>query len=75
MADAQPRLTISVAAIGAMANWPKEPPALTMPAARPRRSGGISRVVAAISTAGPAMPDPPAASTPMARISPQVLVM
>jgi hypothetical protein len=75
MAETQPRLTISVAAMGAKANWPKEPPALTMPVAKPRRSGGTSRVVAAISTAGPAMPAPPADSTPMARIRPQVLVM
>ena len=41
----------------------------------PRRAGGIRRAVADISTAGPAMPAPPAASTPMARISPAVLVM
>ena len=27
-------------AIGAITNWPKEPPALTMPVARPRLSGG-----------------------------------
>ena len=62
-------------ATGAKMNWPNEPPALTMPVANPRRSGGTSRVVAAISTAGPAMPAPPAASTPIAKISPAVLVM
>ena len=40
-----------------------------------RFSGGIRRVVAAISTAGPAMPAPPAESMPMANIRPSVLVM
>ena len=62
-------------AIGANRNWPNEPPALTMPVAMPRFSAGISRVVAAISTDGPAMPAPPAASTPIAKISPAVVVM
>ena len=46
-----------------------------MPVAMPRRSGGIKRVVAAISTDGPAMPAPPADSTPIAKISPPVVVM
>ena len=75
IAATQPRPRISPPAIGAITNWPNEPPALTMPVARPRRSAGISRVVAAINTAGPAMPAPPADSTPMARISPRVLVI
>ena len=56
-------------------NWPNDPPALTMPLAMPRFSGGMSRVVAAISTDGPAMPAPPAARMPMAKISPTVVVM
>ena len=47
---------------------------MTMPVARPRHAGGISRLVVAISTAGPAMPAPPAASTPLARISPAVQI-
>ena len=62
-------------AIGAIANWPKEPPAFTMPVARPRCAGGTRRVVAAISTEGPAMPAPPAASTPIAKIRPAVVVI
>jgi len=62
-------------AIGAMANWPKEPPALTIPVASPRFSGATSRVVAAISTDGPAIPAPPAASTPIAKINPAVVVI
>ena len=66
---------MSAAASGAMMNWPNEPPAFTTPVATPRRSVGISRAVAAISTEGPAMPAPPAASTPMAKMRPQVVVM
>ncbi len=66
---------INAPATGAITNWPNEPPALTMPVAKPRRSGAIRRAVADISTAGPAMPAPPAASTPMAKIKPAVLVM
>jgi hypothetical protein len=62
-------------AIGANTNWPNEPPALTTPVANARRSGATRRVVAAISTAGPAMPAPPAASTPIARIKPGVVSM
>jgi hypothetical protein len=75
MAEAQPMPTISAAAMGAVANWPKEPPALTMPVAMPRRAGSIMRTLADISTAGPAMPEPPDASTPIAKIRPSVLVM
>ena len=75
IAVTQPRPRISAPVTGAMTNWPNEPPALTMPVARPRHSGAISRVVAAISTAGPAMPAPPADSMPMAKISPAVLVI
>ena len=75
IAPAQPMPTINAAAIGAIRNWPNEPPAFTMPVARPRFSAGISRVVAAISTAGPAMPAPPADNTPIARIKPAVVVM
>jgi hypothetical protein len=74
-APTQPRLAVSAAASGAMRNWPNEPPALTTPVASPRRSGGIRRLVAAISTEGPAMPAPPAARMPSAKIRPQVLVM
>ena len=74
-AATQPTPSISAAAIGAMTNWPNEPPALTMPVASPLLPGGSSRVVAAISTAGPAMPAPPADSTPIAKISPTVLVI
>ena len=58
-----------------MTNWPNEPPALTMPVASPRRSGGDQPRGRAISTAGPAMPAPPAASTPIAKIRPAVVVM
>ena len=47
---AQPSAPVSAMAMGAMTNWPNEPPALTMPVARPRRSGGTRRVAAAIST-------------------------
>ncbi len=61
---------ISAPAIGAIRNCPADPPALTMPVARPRRSGGIRRAVVAIRTAGPAMPAPPAASTPIAENQP-----
>ena len=75
MALTQPTPTISAVAIGAITNWPNEPPALITPVARPRFSLGISRVAAAISTAGPAIPAPPADSTPIARIRPQVVVM
>ena len=67
--------TISAAAIGAVTNCPSEPPALTMPVAMPRFSGPIMRTAADISTAGPARPEPPEASTPMAKISPSVVVM
>jgi hypothetical protein len=74
-AATQPTPSISAAAIGAMTNWPNEPPALTMPVASPLLPGGSKRVVAAISTAGPAMPAPPADSTPIAKISPTVLVI
>ena len=66
---------ITPAATGAMMNCPNEPPALTMPVAIPRLSAGSMRVVAAISTEGPAMPAPPAASTPIANTSPAVLVI
>ena len=58
-----------------MRNWPNDPPAFTTPVAMPRRSAGISLAVAAISTDGPAMPAPPAASTPMAKMRPHVVVM
>ena len=75
IALAQPKDSISMPAIGAIRNWPKELPAFTTPKAMPRRSGAISRVAAGISTDGPAMPAPPAASTPTARISPSVLLM
>ena len=71
----QPATSVMPWAIGANTNWPNEPPALTMPVAMPRRSGGISRVVAAISTDGPAMPAPPADSTPIASTRPQVVCM
>ena len=75
MALPQPTLMISAAAMGAMMNWPKEAPALTMPTANPSFSGGIMRAAAEISTAGPATPAPPAASTAMEKIRPAVVVM
>ena len=75
MALPQPSATSSAPAIGAIRNWPKEPPALTMPVAMPCLSLGIRRIVAAISTAGPAMPAPPADNTPMAKIKPAVLLI
>jgi hypothetical protein len=62
-------------AMGAIANWPKEPPAFTMPVASPRCAGVTRRAVAPISTEGPAIPAPPAASTPIAKIRPAVVVM
>ena len=37
-------------AIGAIRNWPKEPPALTRPKAKPDFSGGILLFIAAIAT-------------------------
>jgi hypothetical protein len=75
IAPAQPKDSISMPAIGAIRNWPKELPVFTTPKAMPRLSGTIKRVAEGISTAGPAMPAPPAASTPTATISPSVLVM
>ena len=45
MALAQPSTTIKAPAMGAIRNWPKDPPALTMPTAMPRLSGAIRRVV------------------------------
>jgi hypothetical protein len=72
---AQPAAAVMPCAMGAKTNWPNEPPALTMPLAMPRLSAGTRRVVAAISTEGPAMPAPPAASTPIASTSPAVVVM
>ena len=71
----QPAAAVMPCAIGAKTNCPNEPPALTMPVAMPCFAGGTSRVAAAISTDGPAMPAPPADNTPMARIRPQVVVM
>ena len=75
MALAHPTPIISAPAMGAIRNCPNEPPALTMPVAMPRLLAGINRAVAAINTAGPAIPAPPAASTPMAKIKPAVVVM
>ena len=74
-ATAQPKPAVMAPAIGTNTNWPNEPPALTMPLAMPRFSGDVSRAVEASSTDGPAKPAPPAASTPMARIRPNVVVM
>ena len=75
MALAQPMLALRPMASGAIRNWPNEPPAFTTPVEMPRWVAGTMRVVAAISTDGPAMPAPPAASTPMEKISSAVLVI
>ena len=75
IAIAQPATAVMPCAIGTKTNWPNEPPALTMPLAMPRLAGGASRAVAAISTDGPAKPAPPAASTPIAKIRPKVVVI
>src|SRR3989344_2647205 len=75
MALAQPTAAVRLMAMGAITNCPNDPPAFTMPLASPRLLAGTSRAVAAISTDGPAMPAPPAASTPIAKISPAVVVM
>jgi hypothetical protein len=66
--------TISAAAIGAVANWPKEPPALTMPVAKPRRP---DRSCACWPTSAPRAGHAGAAraSTPIAKIRPSVVVM
>src|SRR2546421_2973654 len=73
-APTQPNIVVKRIASGATTNWPKEPPALTMPLAMPRFSGGSARATADISTPRPAMPPPPAATTPMSSTSIQVLV-
>ncbi len=75
MANAQPATAVMPWAIGTKMNWPNEPPALTMPLAMPRFSGGARRAVAESSTDGPAKPAPPAARTPMATIRPKVVVI
>jgi hypothetical protein len=54
----QPKPAVIAPAIGTNTNWPNEPPALTMPLAMPRFSGGVSRAVEASSTDGPAKPAP-----------------
>ena len=46
IAIAQPATAVMPCAIGTKTNWPNEPPALTMPLAMPRLSGGASRAVA-----------------------------
>ena len=74
-ATTQPAAAVMLCAIGANRNCPNDPPALTMPVAMPRFSGGVRRVAAAINTEGPAMPAPPAPSTPIAKIRPSVVVM
>src|SRR5258707_1055865 len=51
----QPAADVIACAMGANKNCPNDPPALTTPVAMPRRLGDTSRVVAAISTDGPAM--------------------
>ena len=71
----QPAAAVTPCAMGANTNWPNDPPALTMPMAMPLCCGGMRRTVAAIRTEGPASPAPPAASTPMARMSPAVELM
>ncbi len=73
-APTQPNAPVSSIASGATTNWPNEPPALTMPLAMPRFSGGNARATADISTPSPAMPPPPAAITPIKSTSIQVLV-
>ncbi len=75
IAIAQPASAVIPCAIGTNTNWPNEPPALTMPLAMPRRSGGVSRAVAESSTDGPAKPAPPAARTPIAITRPSVVVI
>ena len=52
---------------------PGSPPTPAWPS--PRRPAGNRRIVAAISTAGPAMPAPPAARIPIAKTRPAVVVM
>ncbi len=73
-APIQPSMPVSTIASGATTNWPNEPPAFTMPLAMPRFSGGSARATADISTPSPAMPPPPAATTPIRSTSIQVLV-
>ena len=73
-APTQPIAPVSSAASGATTNCPNEPPALTMPLARPRFSAGSARATADISTPSPAMPPPPAATTPMSSTSIHALV-
>src|SRR5438094_1051511 len=73
-APTQPSIPVRRTASGATTNWPNEPPALTMPLARPRFSGGTARATADISTPRPAMPPPPAAITPMRSTSIQVVL-
>jgi hypothetical protein len=51
---------------GHQKNWPNEPPGVDDAGGQPT-PGGTRRVLAAISTEGPAMHQPPAASTPMAK--------
>ena len=73
-APTQPSVPPSSTASGATRNWPNEPPALTMPLARPRFSGGSARATEDMSTPRPAMPLPPAETMPMRRISVQVVL-
>src|SRR3954466_5234344 len=73
-APAQPSVPPRSTASGAMMNWPSEPPALTMPVARPRFSGGSTRATDDMSTPRPAMPLPPADTTPMSTINIQAVV-
>ncbi len=56
-------------ASGITVNWPKEPPALTMPLTKLRFASGIQRAAAEMSSAGPIAPAPTAQTTPMSRIS------
>ena len=70
IAPIQPSSEIRRWISGANTNWPKEPPALMMPAAMPRRSSGMRLDAAPISTENPAAPEPAEVSTPTVKINP-----
>ena len=65
----QPTSPLSPSAIGTIVNCPKDPPALTMPLAIARFSGGIRRATAARSCDGPLAPAPHAIRIPTANTS------
>jgi hypothetical protein len=74
IAGCHPASPISSCANGTSVNWPKEPPALTMPLANERFASGIQRVATDSSIAGPIAPAPHGARMPISRIKPSAEV-